>query len=77
VEELGFKLITSENWNVPDKTTVIYTCPFDYDKKTEVHPYLDQILKPKLNNEVPIEVRRLFEVARGTRPFAVTYPRFE
>lgn len=70
MEEFGFKIITSENWNIPDKTTVAYTCPFDYDEKSGSHPYMDRILSYQLNNEVPIEIRRLFEVARGAMVYS-------
>ena len=69
-ESYGFKLITSENWNEPDNTTVRFTCPLDYNEKCGYPPYLDRILKPQLNSEVPIEIRRLFEVARGAMVYS-------
>jgi len=70
MESLGFKLITSENWNKPDKTTVVLTSPLDYDVECGYPPYLDRILIPQLNSEVPIEIRRLFEVARGAMVYS-------
>jgi|SRR5208283_1016659 len=69
-ENYGFKLITSENWNEPDKTSVRFTSPLDYDEGSGHPPYLDRILKPQLNSDVPIEVRRLFEVARGAMVYS-------
>jgi hypothetical protein len=65
MEKFGFKKITSDNWNEPDIVTTSYTCPFDYDEKSETPPYLNRILKLTLDDTVPIEIHRLFEVARG------------
>lgn len=69
MEEYGFKLITSENWNVPDKTT-LSTSPLDYKERSGIPPYLDRILKLQLKNEVPIEIRKLFKVARGATVYS-------
>jgi hypothetical protein len=70
MDSFGFKIITSENWNHPDKTTVAFTCPFDYNQESGYPPYLDRILAAQLNDEVPIEIRRLFEVARGAMVYS-------
>ena len=70
MESLGFKTITHKNWNEPDETTVVVTCPIDYDKNSGCPPYLEQILQPQLDMTVPLEIRRLFEVARGAMVYS-------
>jgi hypothetical protein len=68
MESLGFKKITFENWDTPDETTVITTSPYNYDRG--FHPYFERILEPQLNDNVPIEIRSLFEVARGAMVYS-------
>ena len=71
-EKLGFKEITIANWNKPDKVTL----RFGPRKNTsEEHPLLLQILSPKLRQDVPLEIRKLFEVARGAMVYSYySYP---
>jgi hypothetical protein len=68
MQNLGYKQITKETWLKPDRisTSFLLVPPetgVDDIKKGEM--YLDMILQPCLNEDVPIEVRKLYEVARG------------
>lgn len=65
-EKFGFKILTSQNWQEPDPTVRPFVCirdgesvPITGDKLTSL------FLQPKLSESVPLEVIRLFEVARG------------
>lgn len=68
MQDLGYKRITKETWLKPDRisTSFLLVPPetgVDDIKKGEM--YLDMILQSRLNEDVPIEVRKLYEVARG------------
>jgi len=68
MQNLGYKQITKETWLKPDRisTSFLLVPPetgVDDIKKGEM--YLDMILQPCLNEDVPIEVRKLYEVARS------------
>jgi len=68
MQDLGYKQLTKETWLKPDRisTSFLLVSPetgVDDIKKGEM--YLDMILQPHLNEEVPFEVRKLYEVARG------------
>jgi len=68
MRNLGFKQITQDTWLKPDRisTSFLLVPPetgVDDIKKGEI--YLDMILQPRLNEDVPIEVIKLYEVARG------------
>jgi len=68
MQDLGYKPITKDNWLKPDRVSISFLqlppeLQDDDIKKGEM--YLDMILQPHLNEDVPVEVRKLFEVARG------------
>jgi hypothetical protein len=72
---LGFKKLTPENWLEPDKFNFYkvsvslssgQTQPIDFDERRR------QTLDINLTEKAPLEVRRMFEVARG----AVVYGYF-
>lgn len=57
-DKYGFKKITKDNWLTPDE---LWPRFFRISSKT----WLERNLRPALKETVPIEVRKLFEVARG------------
>lgn len=68
MRNLGFKQITQDTWLKPDRISISFLLVspetgVDDIKKGEM--YLDMILQPRLNEDVPIEVIKLYEVARG------------
>jgi len=68
MQDLGYKKITKDTWLTPDRisTSFLLVPPeTDIDDIKKGEMYLDMILQPHLNEEVPIEVRKLYEVARG------------
>jgi len=68
MEKLGYKQITKENWLLPDKISTSFLVRSPNGELTEIKNgeiYLEMILKPRLDENVPLEVQRLYEVARG------------
>jgi hypothetical protein len=65
MQNLGYKQITKETWMKSDRISISFLqVPSDDDvKRGEI--YLDAILKPQLNDTIPIEIRKMYEVARG------------
>lgn len=73
--DLGFKQLSSENWLVPDSVMngfvrlafngTVHTIPGD--------EWLQDILQPKIDDTVPIEIRKLFEVARGAMAYGIFF----
>jgi hypothetical protein len=67
MQNLGYKQITKETWLKPDRISASFLVSSETEiddiKKGEM--YLDMILEPRLKEEVPIEVKKLYEVARG------------
>lgn len=68
METLGFKNLTIENWLQPDDVVLLFKRLSPSDKA--VHDisgeeWTTELLVPKLIPEVPQEIRKLFEVARG------------
>ena len=65
--ELGFKQITSKNWMEHDEVLqgFVKFTPDGQSHTITGEEYIQYILEPKLNESVPIEVIKLFEVARG------------
>jgi hypothetical protein len=77
--EHGIKKLSPENWLEPDKATAIWvqmtmgTSP----PSTAVGNYLDIISGPQLSKNVPDEVKKLFETARGATAYGwFFYPLF-
>jgi hypothetical protein len=64
---LGFKIITPANWSLPDEVSLRFA---PRGVAPGIHPHLSIILSPQLRDDVPLEVRRLFEVARGAMVYA-------
>ncbi|HBZ82756.1 MULTISPECIES: hypothetical protein [Brevibacillus] len=66
--ELGFKKLTIDNWLEGDKTSDYFVW-FSEEKQEFYKPSKEQrvevFLEPTLDDVVPEEVKRLFEVARG------------
>lgn len=65
---LGFKQITPSNWLQVDPTSAIFAriTPHGGVEPMTGEDWLEAILKPVLVDGVPVEVRRLFEVARSS-----------
>ena len=65
---LGIKLLDCENWLKPDPDSLaISSIKLDEITLTGTSDdWLKNILRPQLSDNVPFEIRRLFEVARGT-----------
>jgi hypothetical protein len=65
-DKIGFKRLTRENWLKPDEITEILAT---FDNWQPV-PFPDDgwisfILQPQLTDAVPLQIRRLFEIARS------------
>jgi hypothetical protein len=77
--ELGFKQLDVDNWLQPDPIGHMFV---SVDEKGKSHPttgeeWIREILFPKLDEKVPIEVKRLFEAARGAMAYGYFfYPLF-
>lgn len=77
--QMGFKKLTASNWLEPDDTSakLLSTTP-----SGDIHPdpggrWINLVLEPTLSDNVPIEVRRLFEVARNVIAYGfLFYPLF-
>jgi len=68
MKNLGFKQLNKENWLKPDRISSSFIQLSQEEKNSNIsagEKYLEIILEPKLSEKVPIEVRKLFEVARG------------
>ena len=65
MQNLGYKQITKTNWLDPDKisTSFLQVPTDDVVKRGEI--YLEMILEPQVDDTVPIEIRKMYEVARG------------
>lgn len=69
MSNLGFKKLTAENWLEPE--SVMSACVKISLKDLTKSPisadeWVNRFLKPQLDPTVPIEILRLFEVARGS-----------
>jgi len=66
-KDLKFNEITKQNWNEPDETTLSIFDSLSIDGKVGLsqEEIIDMILEPQLEEEVPLDVRELFEVARA------------
>ena len=77
MNEYGFKTITAENWLEVDPIHH-HLIVFNEDltkRPQETVVRLKMTLEPTLNATVPLEVRRLYEVARGTMVYSnLFYP---
>src|SRR5882672_4084968 len=75
MSDLGFKTLSPENWLEPEPVMSVFKT-ISLNDSTVSHisrdQWLSRFLKAQLDSAVPLEVRRLFEVARG----AATYGYF-
>ena len=67
----GFKKLSLENWLQPDEASTIFA---SISSDGQVKPitedeWLRRILEPSLAEVVPLEIRRLFEVARSAMAY--------
>ncbi|MBF6595674.1 MAG: hypothetical protein IVW51_14695 [Thermaceae bacterium] len=73
MSELGFKQITVLKWRQQDEVLSVFGKRSRIDGSVGLMTEEDWIplfLEPKLNETVPIEIVRLFEVAGGTLIYA-------
>ena len=67
----GIKKLSQENWLEPDKATAIWArmtiglAPHSVAAAN----YLDMLSEPELSQNIPREVKRLFETARGAKAY--------
>lgn len=66
--DLGIKKLSPENWLESDLASTVWISRIDAEGEhlIDAEDRLREILEPTLDEAVPDEVRRLFEVARGT-----------
>jgi hypothetical protein len=73
VDEFGFKRITPEDWLSCDPAWNVFAVSNDVLDQSEA--WLRTLLKISLDSSVPIAIRKLFEVARGTLVYgSMFYP---
>lgn len=74
-EKFGFKQLTSENWLEMDEVMLAFkrqirdgstTMPTGEDRVNEIYAY-------ELNENVPLDVQKVFEVARGTMVYGYLF----
>ncbi|MDE2387610.1 MAG: hypothetical protein KGN35_00755 [Betaproteobacteria bacterium] len=75
---LGVKIITHENWMSPDPLMKsLITLQDDKISIMSTGDWAISILEPKLSETVPLEIHKLFEVARGSMLYGYFfYPLF-
>lgn len=69
---LGFKILTSENWLEPESVMSIFVTLSLKDGSTtpiSAEGWIDRIRRPQLDPAVPVEILKLFEVARGSMAY--------
>jgi len=70
-----YKQLHNENWLLPDPESLAYSSiELDgvvFEKKPE--EWIRQIFSPQLSDNVPLEVKNLFEVARGALVYGFLY----
>lgn len=79
MKELGIKKLDKNNWLEPDKLMSAFkkVHPDNNLEEISANEWFDNIYKPKLEDSVPIEIHKLFEVARGTMVYGYFfYPIF-
>jgi hypothetical protein len=78
MNNLGIKIITHENWMDPDP--LMRNLTMLQDSKVSImssEDWVISILTPKLSETVPLEIHKLFEVARGSMLYGYFfYPLF-
>lgn len=77
--DLGFKKLTVANWLEGDTVLTLFVSlsPDGSISSISRDEWARRILEPQINGSVPFEIRRLFEVARGTMMYGyLFYPIF-
>lgn len=71
MSKFGFKQLSVENWLIPDSMTQIFGTMSSDGSTREIsgEEWLQDLLQPQLEDTVPLEVQKLFEVARGTMAY--------
>jgi hypothetical protein len=71
VNEFGFKRVSEENWLSIDPTWGAFGA--DIQNAFPCDPWVGEVLRYDLKPRVPLEVRELFEVARGMLAYGLLY----
>lgn len=68
MEKFGFKKLDENNWLEPDKALngLHRVLPNGSTRPILPNEWIEDIQKPKLDDLIPFEIQKLFEVARGT-----------
>ncbi len=77
VEAFGFKRLTVENWLLPDKaiSNLVWCTAPSFTQSVTPQSLASQVLAVQLTDHAPLEVRKLFEVAKGSLCYgAFFYP---
>ncbi len=71
MSNLSFKQLSTENWLVPDSTVQLWgrLGPDGNIQNIPGEEWLSDILQPQIDDTVPLEVKELFEVARGAMAY--------
>lgn len=78
MSNLSFKKLSTENWLVPDSTVQLWERldPDGNFHSISGEEWLSDILQPQIDDTVPLEVKELFEVARGAMAYGYFFIRF-
>jgi hypothetical protein len=77
--ELGFKILTPKDWLEPDETSLKLLTGFatGQQRQDPGARWINHVLESCLSHGVPLDVRKLFEVARATIAYGILfYPLF-
>lgn len=68
---LGFKQLSVENWLMSDTTIrgFVRLAPDGSVHDISGEEWLRNILQPQINDTIPLEIKKLFEVARGAMAY--------
>ncbi len=71
MSNLGFKQLSAENWLISDSTILgfVRIAPDGSVHDISAEEWLRHILRPQIDDGVPLEVKKLFEVARGAMAY--------
>jgi hypothetical protein len=72
MNNLGFKKLSAENWLEPESvmSAFIQVSLKDFTKfPISADDWVNRFLKPQLDHNVPVEILKLFEVARGAAAY--------
>ena len=67
--ELGFKQISSDNWQTPDPIWEVFGCP----DPNHLQAWVDEFLAVQLKADVPPDIRALFKVAQSAFVYGVMF----